>query len=263
MNRERKRGKSLAATLRRMGYVRDQEGIMRRYLRERENWESHLKACRDFISGAFPDPGLRSLAILGSGWLLDVPLEALRKRFDKLVLADIRHPVQIRKRCEKMPGVELIQCDLSGGIVEQLQQLARSKERPTAVSLTESLVFSAPAGLPETDALVSLNLLNQLDILLAAYARNQILGGRELPLAFRQKIQAFHLDWLQQKAGCLITDVEERQKGREGKRKSLPLVHVPLPAGRRSAHWTWRFDQSGNYRRGTQVEMRVEAREWS
>ncbi len=35
--------------IRRMGFIRDQEGIMNRYLRERSNWDRHLQHTRSFI----------------------------------------------------------------------------------------------------------------------------------------------------------------------------------------------------------------------
>ena len=38
--------------IRRMGYIRDQEGIMNRYMRESSNWQSHLEKSRGFICDA-------------------------------------------------------------------------------------------------------------------------------------------------------------------------------------------------------------------
>lgn len=65
-----------------MGYLNDQQGIMNRYLGESKQWEKHLPRCRKFITSTFEDPGggekKESVAVLGSGWLLDVPLDHLQ-----------------------------------------------------------------------------------------------------------------------------------------------------------------------------------------
>jgi hypothetical protein len=84
--------------LRRMGYLRDQEGIMNRYLAESEQWQYHLEKTRNFIAGSFNGSQAESVAVLGSGWLLDVPLEKLRRRFRKIYLVDIHHPPRSERR---------------------------------------------------------------------------------------------------------------------------------------------------------------------
>ena len=67
--------------VRKMGYISDQEGIMKRYLNEQDKWEFHLQNTRQFILDSFKDVQIRNLAIFGSGWLLDLPLEELSKKF--------------------------------------------------------------------------------------------------------------------------------------------------------------------------------------
>jgi hypothetical protein len=69
-----------------MGFIKDQEGIMNRYLRESSQWKKHLEKTRNFISGSFSHTEAETVAVLGSGWLLDVPLDHLVQRFRHVYL---------------------------------------------------------------------------------------------------------------------------------------------------------------------------------
>ena len=88
-----------------MGYLRDQDGVMNRYLSERGNWNEHLDLTKDFIAQSFIQKELDTVAILGSGWLLDVPLEKLIPRFKHIYLVDIWHPRQIRRKVAALDSV--------------------------------------------------------------------------------------------------------------------------------------------------------------
>ena len=58
-----------------MGLLKDQEGIMKRYLRENDGWKEHLERSRSFLLDAFPYKSSTkqdTLLVLGSGWLLDL-----------------------------------------------------------------------------------------------------------------------------------------------------------------------------------------------
>src|SRR5210317_1415141 len=88
--------------LRKMGYLADQQGIIDRYLRERGGWDSHLLKCREYILDKVNKLAISDITILGSGWLLDVPLEELSGLCNKITLIDIHHPRQVRKRAESL-----------------------------------------------------------------------------------------------------------------------------------------------------------------
>ncbi len=98
---------------------------MNRYLRESAGWNKHLERTRKFISDSFAHTEAESVAVLGSGWLLDVPLDHLIQRFRKVYLVDIHHPIQIRKKTAGMSQVELIEADLTGGAIEKIWQYSR------------------------------------------------------------------------------------------------------------------------------------------
>ena len=70
--------KNLSSAMRRAGYLKDQTGIRRRYEREQEPWQQHIDNTRRFIvESARKAANHKSVAVLGSGWLLDVPVDEL------------------------------------------------------------------------------------------------------------------------------------------------------------------------------------------
>jgi hypothetical protein len=247
-----------------MGFVRDQEGIMNRYLGESEQWKSHLDRTRAFIADSFSDPRIQSVAVLGSGWLLDVPLEELRSRFGKVYLVDIHHPPQIRKKISSMEGVELLVEDLSGGAVEQVWSLSKKiKSKLPIEQLLEEITLNRPLTGIQADAFISVNLLNQMDILLCEHIMRKLPFQQELSFSFRSAIQNFHLEWITKKPGCLITDSKEHQIPRSGPPKAKALLYTDLPEGIRRDKWEWDFDSRGTYHPGSRTRMEVQAVEWT
>jgi len=249
-----------------MGYLRDQEGIMHRFLREGEGWQAHLHHSKGFISSAFQkQDGERnspeSLAVLGSGWLLDLPLKALQERFNHIYLVDVHHPPQVRKKVKGMARVSCLEADLSGGALAQAW--AWSREKPTRRRpFSEVLQLGYPLDEIRPEAFVSLNLMNQLDILLCDFLEKSGLQSPDALLGIRQKIQANHLEWIRKKPACLITDVLERNTDHKGQVHERPLIHVGLPECPRMEAWDWAFDHSGNYHSGQHTTMKVRAMEW-
>ena len=237
---------------------------MNRYLSESAQWQHHLEKTRKFIAASFTGSQVKSVAVLGSGWLLDVPLDELRLRFGQIYLVDIHHPPQIRKKIEGMEGVELVEEDLSGGAIEQMWKLLRkNKASIPATRLVNEISLVPPLAGIQPDALISVNLLNQLDILLCDHIRRKLPYQQELSLSFRAAIQAFHLDWITKKAGCLVTDTKEHRIPLKGNISSKPLLYTDLPEGIRRDNWQWDFDSRGTYHPGSRTRMEVQAVEWA
>ncbi|MGW8314163.1 MAG: hypothetical protein ACWGNV_01075 [Bacteroidales bacterium] len=249
--------------VRRMGFIRDQEGIMNRYLRESDNWGPHLDHTRTFINQSFIKTAPETVAILGSGWLLDVPLDELRKRFRKIFLADIRHPPQIRKKVARMPEVDLIEADLTGGAVEQVWQSYRRGKHPDLHALLERLTFTPPLVKESPGAIISVNLLNQLDILICDYLNRQGHFQQSELLPVRAWLQEHHITWISSFPGCIITDTTEICLDSAGREDRKSLIYCDLPEGFRHESWEWEFDAQGTYHRGSRTRMVVRAVEWA
>jgi len=84
--------------LRRMNYISDQQGILRRYLREEGGWNNHLDHCSDFILRILKSNATEQLVVLGSGWLLDFPVEKILPLVKKVSLVDVHFPPRLLKR---------------------------------------------------------------------------------------------------------------------------------------------------------------------
>ncbi len=249
--------------VRKMKFISDQEGIMNRYLREQEHWETHLNNTKAFILGSFQDREIKNLAVLGSGWLLDLPLKELSKKFKKILLVDVYHPPQIVKKAEKYSNVILHETDLSGGAIQFCWDLRKAKIEHLESYILDKFSPKIPDLPVKPDAFISLNLLSQLDSLLVEFLERKKVSVIDTEVSrFRANIQQFHLDWITRKPGCLVTDVAEMNNGTDNKSEERPLIHVDFPRARRSEEWTWDFDLAGTYHQGKETRMKVRAMEW-
>lgn len=235
---------------------RYQLGIYARYAREGEGWQSHLtnskKNILDFVSRHSP----HSLTILGSGWLLDVPLREIAERCDKIVLVDRLHPRQAQSTARQFGNLELLQCDLTGGL--ELINLQKNNWEAFSHAISE---LKTPS-LPSTEAAVSLNLMSQLSIPLQERYATQI--PNDIYKAAAASLEASHLALLNRYSRCLlITDTEERHALLAN---GMPLPNVktlvsPLPQLENQCSWEWHFDTKGFYQIGHRVTLHVESGE--
>jgi len=195
--------------LRRMKYTSDQQGIMNRYLAEGNNWEEHLGRSRSFIQNCLEKSKGSSVAILGSGWLLDVPLEFLCDKFKEIYLVDIIHPPQIVHKIKGIENAHLISADVSGGAIEGAYNLVRNYRKTGSGTILDIACQASQAGIG-ADYVISLNILNQLDILLVDFIAGFIQVPEEEKEIFRKRIQQQHVDILKPGHSCIISDIEER-----------------------------------------------------
>jgi len=229
---------------RRAGYVSDQNGIRNRYLRESGNWRSHLQNTRDFIiEAARQAVQHRSVAVLGSGWLYDVPLDELSQMFDEVVLVDIVHPEPVRIKAKRLPNVKFVEADLTGGAVQQAMRAKTFAQFADWLpSAKQALDFS------DFDLVVSVNLLNQLDIILCDYLKSRFgVDDAEL-LNIRRMVQQQHIDWLPSGHTCLITDYRQIDVPLDGSPKTeTQLVFADMPEKLPVKEWEWLFDTNQRY----------------
>ena len=242
---------------RRMGYFDDQSGIMRRYQRERDHWDTHLLHTRQFAIQAMQGKNRTSAAVLGSGWLLDVPLEELSRYFEKVKLYDVRHPRKVKKQVYPLGNVELRECDISGfaqPVYQYVQQYRNCKERPPVNVIQPQTTWD----MAEFDFVFSCNILNQLDILLVDYLVQFFELSHEETVVFRSNVQQHHIDLLPRGRSCLVADYEEitcAPDDREISRKTS--VHHPIIQHPDARRWTWDFDTKMTYYDGKKTFFKV------
>jgi hypothetical protein len=228
---------------RRLGYLHEAIAIRERHARNRAAWETHLTKCREFILKAVAHCEQKDCCIvLGSGLLLDVPLDSLAREFTRVHLVDIIHLPEIRRRARLLPNVHLNETDVTG--------LAERLADPPAGTSTDALPSPAPPDdlVPDkADLAVSLNLLSQLPLnLVSALGDNPPISANAV-VAWKREIRQSHWDWVQSLAHtrCLITDEIHLAKdlaGRTtGEDQLLELTDLPTP----EENWIWQLAPLG------------------
>ena len=251
--------KSLSQVAREEGYVTDQKGIQNRFVREREHWQLHLDNTKQYIlQSAKRSASKKSVAVLGSGWLLDVPVAELAQEFEEVYLYDIVHPEQIVVNMRKYPNVHLVVADLTDG-AEELAAQSHSFEE-----FCNSLAhISLTPNLQQFDFVVSVNLLNQLDIILCDYLKEKFSITESELIEIRKQVQQHHVDSLPKGKTCLITDFCEENTSLNGTSvQKKKLLYCSLPTATNMKEWQWIFDTNQTYHEGQNTILKVKAIEF-
>jgi hypothetical protein len=244
---------------RRMGYLKDQKGIMERYLREAGPWKQHLENTKTFILHSANNKEKNKAAVLGSGWLLDVPVVELSQMFKQVWLFDIKHPIQIKRRVEKLANVKLIETDISG-FAALIYEIAQSvKKAPLAYRISD-VTPKFDFNLSDFDFVVSCNVLNQLDIILIDYLKQKCQMPYTVETQLRKLIQDTHINLLPKSKSCLVSDMEELSFDNQHKfLHSKSLVYTDIISSGTTEKWVWQFDNHFTYKPDTNTWFNVVA----
>jgi hypothetical protein len=231
--------------LTRMGYYNYQNGLIYRHIGQEEGWQNHLEHCRQFILKALDLYKPAKVTVLGSGWLLDLPFAELVERTQKILLADIVHPPDVIRQVERFKNVELIELDITGGLIEEVWQKVRKCGFLNKMRTLENIIV--PEFKPGFDPgmVISLNILTQLEWLIVEFLKKRSVIKDEELNRFRAEIQKKHIDFLMKNRSVLISDYAEVITSRVGSIKTIPTLVTGLPACQFSEEWTWNFDQTG------------------
>lgn len=183
-------------------------GLWARGERQLEAWAPHIARTRGLIDTAIDEIApRRKVAVLGSGPLFDVPLEALARTFGAVLLVDQAHLATTRGRVKRYTNVRREWHDLS------------------AATNPDHLKFLG--GIADLDWVISVNLLSQL--------------GRSAPQGEERAVIDAHLATLAA-SPCrttLITDFcYQLYDRREIAKERIDLLHGrTMPPF--DQHWTW------------------------
>lgn len=245
--------------LKKMNYFSDQRGIFERYINESSSWASHLQHTKQAILNAAAQHPKNSCAILGSGWLLDIPIEELVQQFKEVYLFDILHPSQIKHKLQKYPNVYLVEQDITGGAVQQIYesvQMFKSFKQKRELSDLQINGFQYPK---QFGFIASVNILSQLDQMLLSYLRKYNLYTEAELTTFKTMLQTQHIQSLPQNKSCVITDYEEIVTDTQGQiEKQQSILAIDLSRYTTLAEWEWEFDKQ-QYYPGKNVIFRVKA----
>lgn len=210
---------------RRLGLLHQAVSLRARHRRLGAMWTPHLLACRSFIAGAAAlAPAGGRAVVLGSGLLIELPLEELAARFAEVVVVDAVHGWPERWRLRRWPQFRRVEADLTGVLDGRAGPELPDPQPPLAGE--------------RFDFAVSANLLSQLPLFPLWR-----LEGRFPPEAleaFARALIARHLEGLRALApvSCLISDFERRFLDGDRLLDADDLLHgaaLPPP----DAEWLW------------------------
>lgn len=211
------------------------------------DWAEHERRCHRFILEAIEAlPGRRTVVVLGSGLLRDVPIEALASRFETVLLYDLQHLASVRlwARFKRLGSLSFVSRDLSG------QDALRASPQVTP----EPLAFLQ--GIEGLDLVISANLLSQIGVGIGRIIK--ALPGT-LPNDAVPRLITAHLQGLSTLAcpTCLLTDVSYEVLDNSGVvLERDDLMHgVALPAA--EIEWQWPVAPLGELDPGYRAVHRV------
>lgn len=212
-------------------YLASSVSLWSRARRCAAHWKDHESRCRAVMLDTIALlPQRRSCVVLGSGLLRDVPISALSRAFDTVILVDLVHLATVRMgiTLKGLGNVRLISRDLL------------AEDPAPSGDPAEPLAFLRQV--PYLDLVISANLLSQLGIGQSRWLdRTQPALGEPEREAILKGVIERHLDGLRQ-LPCpaqLITDVSFDIVDRSGRREDgVDLMHgatLPDP----DASWDW------------------------
>lgn len=231
--------------LNRMGYYDYQSGLIYRHLNQESGWDSHLEKCRNYILKAIDKYKPGKVTVLGSGWLLELPIAEIVEKTGKVSLIDIIHPPDVVRQAGEIDNVELIESDVTGGLIEQVWKKISSYPFFRKADNLEGIIIPGYKPVGDPGMIISLNLITQLEVLPVRYLRKKARISEDELFRFRKAIQEKHLDFLSKYNSVLITDYEELITDRSGEITKVPTLIADLPSETDKEEWTWNFDLKG------------------
>jgi hypothetical protein len=228
--------------LHRLGYYDYQQGLIHRHLNQDEGWNSHLGNCRNYIVSAVNEFKPEKVTVLGSGWLLDLPLAEILDVAKLVVLIDIVHPPEAQKQIASLRGVELVEDDVTGGIAAAVWEKAANVPFFRKIDTIGDIIVPGYELKEDPGLVISLNILSQLDVLPVEFLRKRSKVKEEELLLFRRNIQDEHIRFLSKQRSVLITDICEIFTDSSGSKTEVKTVIAGLPEGTDRKEWTWDFD---------------------
>ncbi len=241
-----------------MRFLKESIAMASRAQRCHDSWQPHYQACRDAIlETAEVCEHKRKALIFGAGTLQDIPLQALSRQFQQVLLVDLLFLPNARRQAASYPNVQLIEHD----VTESLDAIYHGKPD---VSIPKAWLDD-----PEIDLVVSLNLLTQLPLMPVKWLQTRYdLDDAEAD-SLGQMLMASHLHYLQlfserqqdNAAVCLIADRWVRRLDRSGQliKEFDPWWEVHKPDTQKV--WDWQVmplgEASRNYSQTHQVGVSI------
>ena len=230
--------------LHRMGYYDYQQGLIYRHLNQEGGWAGHLENCRKFILDAADIIKPSVITVLGSGWLLDVPVKELAERTATINLVDIVHPPEVKDQVAGLNNVILREDDLTGGLISEVWKKAGHRTFLNKLTTIGSIEIGEYTPQYDPGMVVSLNIITQLETMPLRLLRKKSSADEAAINRFREQIQQSHLSFLRKHRSVLITDIAEVETESSGKVNEIRSLLTELPESEHTMNWTWNFETS-------------------
>ncbi len=216
---------------RKVGLLGKAVSLWSRAFRCRAAWAEHEHHCHAAVMRSMDGlKSRRTVAVLGSGLIRDVPLEALAARFQKVLLVDAVHLLPARMKARRFANVHLVTADLSGRI-----------DWLTGSALEPAAPFACLHEEAELDLVISANILSQIPIALEDWLEQHPKRAAALAQDIPARAVEEHLAALRALPcrTCLLTDIwyEERVTGEDSSQRYDLLHGARLPEADEA--WDW------------------------
>lgn len=239
---------------RKFGFNKDREGIITRYIQEEQNWQSHIDRTKSFILDTAETKKKDLCIVLGSGWLLDIPILELSEMFNEVQLFDISHPAQILHKYRTYDNIKFVDSDITGALSLILKRNYHSKHLSEISKIIDSMPYDTKA-----DYVISANILSQLSFFPDDYLKKKDFDDDEEIKEFIKTIEQNHIDNLPKNNSCLISDYYQYIYDNNDNllfEENRLLIELPKKIHK---EWIWDFDLSGNYKPNKKVRFKVAA----
>jgi len=240
--------------LHKMGYYNYQSGLIYRHLNQEGGWDGHLERCRRFILKAVDYYAPSKISVLGSGWLMELPLAEIVERDIQVKLVDIVHPPEVIAQAGNLKNVELVEADISGGLISEVWLKSSKYSFLKKMKSLNDVIISEYNPEYDTGLIISLNILTQLESLPVDFLKQRSNVKDQEYLVFRKTIQEKHIEFLMKHQSVLISDIAEISTDRLGNVNSVQTMVTNTPNGIFREEWTWNFDsKSSDFYNSTSV----------
>ncbi len=215
-------------------------------MNQKEGWNSHLAHCRDFIIRAVELYNPSHITVLGSGWLLDLPLAEMVEKQIKVSLIDIVHPPDVLKQAADIVNVEVVELDVTGGLINEVWEKTGGQSVFKKRNSLSDIFVPEYTSSTDPGLVISLNILTQLESRIIEFLRRWSKVSEEELIGFRSEIQRKHVDFLKKHNSLIITDYAEEITNRNGDTTIIKTLLTDLPVSRLKEEWIWDFDLKGS-----------------
>ncbi len=233
------------------GYVYQNVSLKFRSRRCSKAWQGHVDQCHQLICEHLEKTQPNTVMIIGSGLLLEIPIQDLLEKTEKIYLVDLVHAGEIRKFAAKNPKIELIERDISS-------LLGILKKGAGSFQINSIPWKQLPNWqLPKVDWVISANLMSQIPLMIS----ERLPMSSEVYVRFAKSVRDQHIQRLFEQAPkiLLFADFETRYIDHEDQRIKTETYQVDLGSLSFDREWLWEISPFGETSSDYKIEMLVKA----